>query len=46
MSYTFLLEQGAESSAASFADIPAFVLSRLNLTSIRPSELESRQSWP
>ena len=32
MSYTFLLEQGAESSAASFADIPAFVLSRLNLS--------------
>ena len=28
MSYTFLLEQGEESSAASFSDIPAFVLSR------------------
>ena len=32
MSYTYLQEQGAESSAASFSDIPAFVLSRLNLT--------------
>jgi hypothetical protein len=32
VSYTFLLEQGAESSAASFSDIPAFVLSRLSLT--------------
>jgi len=32
MSYTYLQEQGAESSAASFADIPQFVLSRLNLT--------------
>ena len=32
MSYTFLQEQGEESSAASFSDIPAFVLSRLNLT--------------
>jgi hypothetical protein len=31
MSYTYLLEQGEESSAESFADIPAFVLSRLNL---------------
>jgi hypothetical protein len=31
MSYTYLLEQGAESSAESFLDIPAFVLSRLNL---------------
>ena len=30
MSYTYLLEQGEESSAASFSDIPAFVLSRLN----------------
>ena len=32
MSYTFLQEQAEESSAASFADIPASVLSRLNLT--------------
>lgn len=28
MSYTYLLEQGEESSAESFADIPAYVLSR------------------
>jgi hypothetical protein len=32
MSYTFLQEQGEESSAACFSDIPAFVLSRLSLT--------------
>ncbi len=32
MSYTFLQERGAESSAESFSDIPAYVLSRLNLT--------------
>jgi len=32
MSYIFLQELGEESSAASFADIPASVLSRLNLT--------------
>ena len=32
MSYTYLLEQGEESSAASFSDIPLYVLSRLNLT--------------
>ena len=32
MSYTFLLEQGEESSAESFSAIPASVLSRLNLT--------------
>jgi len=32
MSYTFLQEQGEESSAASFSDIPPYVLSRLNLT--------------
>jgi hypothetical protein len=31
MSYTYLLEQGEESSAASFSDIPQSVLSRLNL---------------
>ena len=35
MSYTYLQEQGAESSAATFSDIPAFVLSRLNLTAGR-----------
>jgi hypothetical protein len=32
MSYTYLQEQGEESSAESFADIPLYVLSRLNLT--------------
>jgi len=32
MSYTYLQEQGEESSAASFSDIPPYVLSRLNLT--------------
>ena len=32
MSYTYLQEQGAVSSAASFSDIPQSVLSRLNLT--------------
>ena len=32
MSYTYLLERGVESSAECFSDIPAFVLSRLNLT--------------
>jgi hypothetical protein len=32
MSYTYLQEQGAVSSAASFSDIPPYVLSRLNLT--------------
>jgi hypothetical protein len=31
MSYTFLLEQGEESSADTFSDIPQSVLSRLNL---------------
>ncbi len=45
MSYTFLQEGGAESSAESFSDIPAFVLSRLNLTheksSCNGSETES-----
>jgi hypothetical protein len=35
MSYTYLQEQGEESSAESFADIPASVLSRLNLTAER-----------
>jgi hypothetical protein len=32
MSYTYLQEQGAESSAECFSDIPASVLSKLNLT--------------
>lgn len=32
MSYTFLAERGVESWAACFSDIPASVLSRLNLT--------------
>ena len=32
MSYTYLLEQGEESSAESFSDIPASVLSRSNHT--------------
>jgi hypothetical protein len=32
MSYTYLLEQGEESLAASYSDIPLSVLSRLNLT--------------
>src|SRR5574343_368116 len=37
MSYTFLQEQGAESSAACFSDIPASVLLRLNLTAAKCS---------
>ena len=32
MSYIYLQEQGEESSAECFSDIPACVLSRLNLT--------------
>ena len=32
MSYTYLLDAGEESSAECFSDIPASVLSRLNLT--------------
>ncbi len=32
MSYTYLLEQGEESSAGCFSDIPQSVLSNLNLT--------------
>jgi site-specific DNA-cytosine methylase len=32
MSYTYLLEQGEESLAASYSDIPLSVLSKLNLT--------------
>jgi hypothetical protein len=35
MSYTYLLEQEEESSAASFLGIPAYVLSRLNLTAAK-----------
>jgi hypothetical protein len=37
MSYTFLPEQGEESSAESFSDIPAYVLLRLSLTAARCS---------
>lgn len=37
MSYTYLPEQGAESSADCFSDIPASVLSRLNLSADRCS---------
>jgi len=48
VSYTFLQEQGEESSAESFSDIPAFVLSRLSLTAEKfccnGSEMESCQS--
>lgn len=48
MSYTYLLEQGAASSAECFSDIPASVLSRLNLTPeksyFKDSETESCQS--
>lgn len=47
MSYTYLQEQGEESSAVSFADIPAFVLSRLNhiadKSSCRDSETDCSQ---
>jgi hypothetical protein len=50
MSYTYLQEQGAESSAASFADIPQFVLSRLNLTAEKSysnaNETASCQNFP
>jgi hypothetical protein len=49
MSYTFLQEQGEESSAESFSDIPQFVLSRLNLTAeksySKDSEMESCLSF-
>ena len=48
MSYTYLLEQGEESSAASFSDIPQCVLSRLNLIArkscCKGSGMESFQS--
>jgi hypothetical protein len=49
MSYTYLLEQGEESSAASFLDIPQSVLSRLNLIAgkscCKGSGTESCQSF-
>jgi len=49
VSYTFLQEQGAESSAECFSDIPASVLSRLNLTAGKScyngNEMESCQSF-
>ncbi len=48
MSYTFLQEQGEESSADTFSDIPQSVLSKLNLTAAKSyckdSETESCQS--
>ena len=37
MSYTYLQEQGEESSAACFSDMPRSVLSRLNLTAEKSS---------
>ena len=50
MSYTYLLEQGAESSAECFSDIPASVLSRLNPTAgascFSANETESCQGSP
>lgn len=49
MSYTYLQDAGEESSAASFSDIPASVLSRLNLIaekfSCNASETTSYQSF-
>jgi hypothetical protein len=48
MSYTYLQEQGEESSAESFADIPQSVLSKLNLIAgksyFKGNETESCQS--
>ena len=48
MSYTYLQEQGEESLAGCFADIPQYVLSRLNLIAeksySKDSETESCQS--
>lgn len=48
MSYTYLLEQGEESSAECFSDIPQSVLSRLNLTAeksySKDNETESCQN--
>jgi hypothetical protein len=50
MSYTYLLEQGEESLAASYSDIPLSVLSKLNLTQekccSKDSETASCQSSP
>ena len=50
MSYTYLQEQGGVSSAACFSDMPASVLSRLNLiqgpSSCSGNEMESCQSSP
>lgn len=48
MSYIYLQEQGGESSAECFSDIPVYVLSRLNLTAEKSyskgNETESCQS--
>lgn len=48
MSYTYLREQGEESLAESYSDIPQFVLSKLSLTADEPcskdSETESCQN--
>jgi hypothetical protein len=48
MSYTYLQEQGEESSVGCFSDIPQYVLSRLNLTAeksyFKDNETESYQS--
>ena len=48
MSYIYLQEQGGESSAECFLDIPAYVLSRLNLIAeksfYKDKETESCQS--
>lgn len=50
MSYTYLLESGAESSAECYSDIPVSVLSRLSLTaaesSYKDSATESCQNSP
>jgi hypothetical protein len=45
MSYTFLLDAVAESSAESFSDIPASVLSRLNLTAERFCSKDSETEY-
>ncbi len=45
MSYTYLQEQGAESSAAYFADIPASVLWRLNLTAGKYCSSDSETNY-
>lgn len=41
MSYTYLLESGAESSAERYSDIPVYVLSRLSLTAAESSYKDS-----